>query len=239
MSPARCAARTAAAERRTRGLSPEAPGHHADTPERCVVHPARHGVDDVPLPLVAVRERPDRRDLVPARQLHRAEVEVGDHLTAVEAEHDVVRVASSPARRRRLREARPRSPHTSSRPLRRRVSSSRSPSIGFAPTVGGRPYARLTRSERELNSSRRNRRSPHNAVMATVLVVDDEPIVREVVVRYLSRDGHRTLEAARRLDGARDDRAVRARSRRARRDAAGHGRARALSLDSLDARSSR
>jgi DNA-binding response OmpR family regulator len=35
--------------------------------------------------------------------------------------------------------------------------------------------------------------------MATVLVVDDEPIVREVVVRYLARDGHDTLEAA---DGA-------------------------------------
>jgi len=32
--------------------------------------------------------------------------------------------------------------------------------------------------------------------MATVLVVDDEPIVREVVVRYLVREGHRTLEAA-------------------------------------------
>ena len=32
--------------------------------------------------------------------------------------------------------------------------------------------------------------------MSTVLVVDDEPIVREVVVRYLARDGHRTLEAA-------------------------------------------
>jgi DNA-binding response OmpR family regulator len=32
--------------------------------------------------------------------------------------------------------------------------------------------------------------------MATVLVVDDEPIVREVVVRYLSREGHETLEAA-------------------------------------------
>jgi DNA-binding response OmpR family regulator len=31
--------------------------------------------------------------------------------------------------------------------------------------------------------------------MATVLVVDDEPIVREVVVRYLSHEGHRTLEA--------------------------------------------
>jgi DNA-binding response OmpR family regulator len=31
--------------------------------------------------------------------------------------------------------------------------------------------------------------------MATVLVVDDEPIVREVVVRYLEREGHMTLEA--------------------------------------------
>jgi DNA-binding response OmpR family regulator len=32
--------------------------------------------------------------------------------------------------------------------------------------------------------------------MPTVLVVDDEPIVRDVVVRYLERDGYRTLEAA-------------------------------------------
>jgi DNA-binding response OmpR family regulator len=31
--------------------------------------------------------------------------------------------------------------------------------------------------------------------MATVLVVDDEPIVRDVVVRYLQRDGFTTLEA--------------------------------------------
>src|SRR6266508_4156512 len=31
--------------------------------------------------------------------------------------------------------------------------------------------------------------------MPAVLVVDDEPIVREVVVRYLQRDGYRTLEA--------------------------------------------
>ena len=31
--------------------------------------------------------------------------------------------------------------------------------------------------------------------MATVLVVDDEPIVREVVVRYLEHEGHTTLEA--------------------------------------------
>jgi DNA-binding response OmpR family regulator len=35
--------------------------------------------------------------------------------------------------------------------------------------------------------------------MTTVLVVDDEPIVRDVVVRYLQRDGFDTLEAA---DGA-------------------------------------
>jgi DNA-binding response OmpR family regulator len=32
--------------------------------------------------------------------------------------------------------------------------------------------------------------------MPTILVVDDEPIVREVVVRYLERDGFDTLEAA-------------------------------------------
>ena len=32
--------------------------------------------------------------------------------------------------------------------------------------------------------------------MKTILVVDDEPIVREVVVRYLEREGYRTLEAA-------------------------------------------
>jgi DNA-binding response OmpR family regulator len=35
-----------------------------------------------------------------------------------------------------------------------------------------------------------------NPRMSTVLVVDDEPIVRDVVVRYLERDGHRTLQAA-------------------------------------------
>jgi two-component system, OmpR family, phosphate regulon response regulator PhoB len=35
-----------------------------------------------------------------------------------------------------------------------------------------------------------------NRRMATVLVVDDEPIVRDVVVRYLRRDGFDTLVAA-------------------------------------------
>ena len=34
-----------------------------------------------------------------------------------------------------------------------------------------------------------------NVGMTTVLVVDDEPIVREVVVRYLEHEGYRTLEA--------------------------------------------
>src|SRR5271156_1269709 len=35
-----------------------------------------------------------------------------------------------------------------------------------------------------------------NPGVSTVLVVDDEPIVRDVVVRYLERDGYRTLQAA-------------------------------------------
>ena len=36
----------------------------------------------------------------------------------------------------------------------------------------------------------------HNAGVSTVLVVDDEPIVREIVVKYLRREGFKTLEAA-------------------------------------------
>jgi CheY-like chemotaxis protein len=32
--------------------------------------------------------------------------------------------------------------------------------------------------------------------VTTVLVVDDEPIVRAVVVKYFEREGFRTLEAA-------------------------------------------
>src|SRR5579871_5414501 len=38
--------------------------------------------------------------------------------------------------------------------------------------------------------------SQNKTAMSTVLVVDDEPIVREVIVRYLQRDGFATLEAA-------------------------------------------
>jgi DNA-binding response OmpR family regulator len=37
--------------------------------------------------------------------------------------------------------------------------------------------------------------APDNRGVATVLVVDDEPIVRDVVVRYLEREGFETLEA--------------------------------------------
>ena len=32
-----------------------------------------------------------------------------------------------------------------------------------------------------------------NLSMTTVLIVDDEPTIREVVVRYLEREGYRTL----------------------------------------------
>jgi len=35
-----------------------------------------------------------------------------------------------------------------------------------------------------------------NPSVSTVLVVDDEPIVRDVVARYLEREGHRTLQAS-------------------------------------------
>jgi DNA-binding response OmpR family regulator len=35
----------------------------------------------------------------------------------------------------------------------------------------------------------------HNERVSTVLVVDDEPIVRDVVVKYLEREGFRTLQA--------------------------------------------
>ena len=38
----------------------------------------------------------------------------------------------------------------------------------------------------------------HNGDVATVLVVDDEPIVREVVVRYLEREGYRDARGRRR-----------------------------------------
>src|SRR5438552_6286724 len=49
----------------------------------------------------------------------------------------------------------------------------------------------------------------HNPRVTTVLVVDDEPIVREVVVRYLEREGFRTLEAG---DGGRAKELVETRS---------------------------
>src|SRR3954467_8754941 len=93
---------------------------------------------------------------------------------------------------------------------------------------------------------RRSTRSHTREMQQTVLVVDDEPIVRDVVVRYLERDGFRTLtasdgDAAKALIEEREPTpAVPGRGaqggagagpRRARRDAAGNGRALALPLD--------
>ena len=47
-----------------------------------------------------------------------------------------------------------------------------------------------------MSSSARNQPPGTIDRVTTVLVVDDEPIVREVVVRYLEREGYATLEAA-------------------------------------------
>jgi DNA-binding response OmpR family regulator len=55
---------------------------------------------------------------------------------------------------------------------------------------------RLSRSTRRIDLRNVKGLRLDNRRVSTVLVVDDEPIVREVVVRYLARDGHRTLEAA-------------------------------------------
>src|SRR2546422_10975709 len=52
------------------------------------------------------------------------------------------------------------------------------------PSPSASPAARLSRPRM------------HNPVVATVLVVDDDPIVLDVVVRYLERDGFSTLTAA-------------------------------------------
>src|SRR5205809_7837949 len=55
---------------------------------------------------------------------------------------------------------------------------------------GSRRVSASTAGRRRLPKRR------HNKSMQTVLVVDDEPIVRDVVVRYLERDGFRTLTAS-------------------------------------------
>src|SRR5581483_10425217 len=58
----------------------------------------------------------------------------------------------------------------------------------------------LYAGSRSVPSTRAGRRDitrsgGQNRRMTTVLVVDDEPIVRDVIVRYLNRDGFETLEA--------------------------------------------
>ena len=75
--------------------------------------------------------------------------------------------------------------------------------------------------------------------MTTVLIVDDEPIVRDVVARYLKRDGFDTLEAGD-GDAAREliERSPPA-PRRARRDAARHRWPRPLPVDPVARRPAR
>ena len=67
--------------------------------------------------------------------------------------------------------------------------------------------------------------------METVLVVDDEPIVRDVVVRYLERDGFRTLDGGRRSAARALIEGRRAEPGRPRSDASRDRWARALPLD--------
>jgi DNA-binding response OmpR family regulator len=47
-----------------------------------------------------------------------------------------------------------------------------------------------------MSANARPQRLHHNGVVANVLIVDDEPIVRDVVSRYLIRDGFTILQAA-------------------------------------------
>src|SRR5919197_1972346 len=56
-------------------------------------------------------------------------------------------------------------------------------------------YVALSEPLRECEISAAESPDEHNPGMTTVLVVDDEPVVREVVVKYLEREGFRTLEA--------------------------------------------
>jgi two-component system response regulator ResD len=60
--------------------------------------------------------------------------------------------------------------------------------------VDGNARARATASS--LRRRPRHARVTQNPAVTTVLVVDDEPIVRDVVIRYLERDGYRTMAAA-------------------------------------------
>ena len=72
----------------------------------------------------------------------------------------------------------------------------RRPHAFFQRRVGYDEVTRALRdpeiSGRTVDSLERSRTIP---CVTTVLVVDDEPIVREVVVKYLKREGFRTLEA--------------------------------------------
>jgi DNA-binding response OmpR family regulator len=60
----------------------------------------------------------------------------------------------------------------------------------------GHHYELLNRPACKKRLTMRSGRPDDNVSMSTVLVVDDEPIVRDVVVRYLEQEGYRTLQAA-------------------------------------------
>src|SRR2546423_1448613 len=78
-----------------------------------------------------------------------------------------------------------------------RAASTKRPSAHSRPTVWSRfaegSFACPSAPE---SSSSRNDVTGNIQLMATVLVVDDEPTIREIVVGYLKRSGYQTLEAA-------------------------------------------
>ena len=67
---------------------------------------------------------------------------------------------------------------------------------GATVSVELRPPHRFpnTQSVRDVSLPKDGKRQA--SPLGTVLVVDDEPVVRDVVVRYLQRDGYETLEAS-------------------------------------------
>src|SRR5262245_53235622 len=72
--------------------------------------------------------------------------------------------------------------------LRRSVSLCRSVELGMSGPRTGNPSARRRPGPADRNTSE-STPCHHGSVTSRVLVVDDEPIVREVLARYLSRDG--------------------------------------------------
>src|SRR5712691_9293213 len=75
-------------------------------------------------------------------------------------------------------------------------SSRAAPPATACSSSASRPVSTATRSPSARPPRMIAAPALQNETVTTVLVVDDEPIVRDVVVRYLNREGFRTLEAA-------------------------------------------